>query len=130
MKARTIIAEEQLSKPTLITTHQPLMASVELLQRLGRLGKVEYREQGSGLYLGATVPAWVEADAGLIAARKHRLQNQLKEKQTYAKSLEAKLANPGYVANAPEAVVADTRERLIEAQRLSERLTEQLTVLS
>ncbi|HEY6736240.1 MAG TPA: valine--tRNA ligase [Candidatus Saccharimonadia bacterium] len=129
MKARTVIAEEQLSKPTLITTDKSLAESADLLQRLGRLGKVEYQEQGSGLYLGAAVPAWIAADAELIATRKHRLQGQLKAKQTYAKSLEGKLNNQGFVANAPAAVVADTRDRLAEARQQATRLSEQLKAL-
>ncbi len=129
-KARTIIAEEQLSKPTLITTDKTLAGSTELLQRLGRLGQVECHEQGSGLYLGAAVPAWIKADTTLISTRQHRLASQLKEKQAYAKGLETKLDNPGYVANAPAAVVTETRERLVDAQTQMKRLSEQLAALT
>ncbi len=128
-KSRTIIAEEQLAKPTLITTAKQLTDSTELLIRLGKLGKVEFREQGTGLYLGTSVPAWIEADDTLIAARQHRLQAQLDEKQSYAKGLTAKLDNKAYVQNAPEAVVAETRDRLINTRQQAERLGEQLKAL-
>ena len=128
-KTRTIAADEQLAKPTLITTTKQLTDSTELLIRLSKLGKVEFREQGTGLYLGTSVPAWIEADDTLIAARQHRLQAQLDEKQSYAKGLTAKLDNKAYVQNAPEAVVAETRERLINTRQQAERLGEQLKAL-
>jgi valyl-tRNA synthetase len=87
-------------------------------------------EQGSGLYLGTPVPTWIEADDKLIAARRHRLEQQSADKQNYLKGLEARLANPGYVASAPAQVVADTRARHAETQQLLERLQEQLAALS
>ena len=47
-----------------------------------------------------------------------------------AKGLETKLDNPGYVANAPAAVVTETRERLVDAQTQMKRLSEQLAALT
>ncbi|QQR52882.1 hypothetical protein IPG36_02075 [bacterium] len=44
---------------------------------------------------------------------------QLDEKQSYTKGLTAKLDNKAYVQNAPEAVVAETRDRLINTRQQS-----------
>jgi valyl-tRNA synthetase len=127
--ARTVMAEEQLTKPTLLTTSPELAEDAALIKRLARAGAVEQVKQGSGLYLGTTVPAWIQATTQQVEARRHRLEAQLQEKQTYLHGLTAKLANRGYTDHAPAAVVQDTRDRQAETQALIDRLGEQLTAL-
>jgi valyl-tRNA synthetase len=124
---RTVSAEEKLSKPTILTTDQQLVDSQELIVRLGRVGAIKLVKQGSGLYLGNE--AWIEADAALLQARKSRLEEQRREKQTYLKSLEAKLANERYVASAPEDVIKESRDRKDETLMLLSKLDEQLADL-
>ena len=127
---RTLAAEEQLTKPTILTTDAKLAESADLLKRLARAGEVKLVERGSGLYLGTTSPAWIEASAEQVSARRHRLESQQAEKQTYLKGLEAKLANERYVSSAPAAVVQDTRDRRAETLMLLSKLDEQLQDLS
>jgi valyl-tRNA synthetase len=129
MAARTIAAEEQLSKPTILTTNKQLAGQAELTQRLARAGQVKLVEQGSGLYLGTTAEAWIEADDALISARQHRLEQQRDEKTAYLKSLDARLANKNYVASAPAHVVQETRDRRDDTLMLLSKLDEQLTAL-
>ncbi len=124
LAARTIAAEEQLSKPTILTTSKELFASAELIQRLARAGEIRLIEQGSGLFLGQE--AWLEADESLIQARKHRLEALRAEKSVYLKSLEAKLANERYIQGAPAAVVQETRDRRDETLMLLSKVDEQL----
>jgi valyl-tRNA synthetase len=124
---RTVSAEEQLSKPTVLTTDKKLVESSELIVRLGRVGGVKLVEQGSGLYLGND--AWIEADRELLLTRKSRLEAQRDEKKNYLKSLEVKLGNDRYVASAPEAVVRETRDRKEETLMLLSKLDEQLADL-
>jgi valyl-tRNA synthetase len=126
---RTVAAEEQLTKPTILTTDPELVKSADLIARLARVAEVKHVEQGSGLYLSTTTPAWIEATAEQVTARRHRLEATKAEKHTYLKSLETKLANDSYVKNAPETVVADTRARATETQALLAKLEEQLTAL-
>jgi valyl-tRNA synthetase len=130
MKARTVIAEEQLSKPTLLTTDQTFAESAELIQRLGRIGAVKHVKEGSGLYLGATTPTWIEATDEQIAKRKQRLQAELRSKEAYIQSLDAKLNNASYIQNAPANVVAETRARREQNVALVERYQEQLKNLA
>ncbi|HSX02827.1 MAG TPA: valine--tRNA ligase [Candidatus Saccharimonadia bacterium] len=127
LAARALAAEEQLSKPAILTTDKTLFASAELIQRLARAGEVRLVKQGSGLYLGGE--AWIEAGDELIKARQHRLQQQRAEKTGYLKSLQAKLANERFVASAPAAVVQETRDRQAETEALLERIEAQLQSL-
>jgi valyl-tRNA synthetase len=126
---RTISAEEQLSKPIILIADDTLKDQTDLIKRLARASEVKIVGQGSGLYLGTASPAWIEADAELIAARQHRLQAQRAEKQTYLKSLESKLANTKYTESAPTKVVEETRARHMETQALLTKLDEQLAAL-
>jgi valyl-tRNA synthetase len=126
---RTVAAEEQLSKPTLLTTDKSLVESADLIKRLARASDLKHVEEGSGLYLGTATPAWIEADEALIATRKHRLHAQHAEKEAYLKGLDARLANANYVKSAPDKVVQETRDRREETLMLLKKLDEQLTAL-
>jgi valyl-tRNA synthetase len=127
---RTIAAEEQLGKPTILTTDTKLAESANLIKRLARTADVKLVKEGSGLYLGTTTPAWIQADAGLIQARRHRLEQQKTEKLAYLKNLENRLANRKYIESAPESIVQDTRDRHDETKRLLAKLDEQLRALT
>ena len=127
--ARAVAAEEQLAKPTILTTDKTLAASADLVTKLARAAKLELVEEGRGLYLGAATPAWIEADDELIQARRHRLDTSRQEKRGYLKSLDAKLANPLYTDNAPAKVVLETRDRRDETLVLLSKLDEQLQAL-
>jgi valyl-tRNA synthetase len=65
--------------------------------------------------------------AGLIDkdAELSRISKQLEKLQQEAARVEAKLANEGFVAKAPEAVLAKEREKLAEAQAAIAKLTAQ-----
>ncbi len=126
---RTLTAEEQLSKPTILTTDAELTKSADLIARLARAQEIKLVKQGSGLYLGTVTPAWIEANSSTIQARQKRLEQQRAEKQGYLKSLEAKLGNAKYVESAPAAVVEETRARQAETQQMIDRLGEQLEAL-
>jgi len=128
-KVRALAAEEQLSKPSVVTTDAGLAASADLVCRLAKAGELTLVEEGSGFYLGTVAPAWISASAEQVAARRHRLESQRDEKGKYVASLEAKLSNERFVANAPEAVTAEVRGKLVETQELLNRLEQQLADL-
>ena len=127
--ARTLIAEEKLSQPILVTTDELLAGSAKLICKLGRIGEVKLVRQGSGFFLGTAVPTWIEATSEQVAARRHRLEADRGAKLDYAHSLQAKLANDRYVSSAPAAVVEQTRSMLVETRQLLERLDHQLADL-
>jgi valyl-tRNA synthetase len=128
--SRKVTAEEQLSKPTILTTDPVTAEHAVLIARLAKAAKVELVEQGRGLYLGSSTPAWIDAPAQLIGARKHRLESQKAEKQGYLRSLEAKLSNERYTSSAPEKIVQETRERRNETVAFITTLDEQIDYLA
>jgi len=128
--ARTVIAEEQLTKPVILTTDAELAEAADLVKRLARASDVKLVKEGSGLYLGTAVPAWIEADHAQIEARRHRLEAARAEKVTHLKSLDAKLANTRYVESAPAKVVDETRKLQVETAEMIRKLTDQLSKLS
>jgi len=126
MAARSLCAEEQLSKPTLLTNDHNLLEAAAYLQSLARLGAVQPAQDESGFYLGASAPAWIAATPEQISTRRRRLEAQQSEKQKYAAALKAKLANEQFVAHAPQAIITDTRTKLAETQELITKLEQQL----
>jgi valyl-tRNA synthetase len=127
--ARTVAAEEQLAKPTILTTDAGLIESRDLVVRLAKAGDLKQVEQGSGIYLDTTAPAWIEASHEQVEARRHHLTEQMREKQAYLKTLQARLENKSYVENAPASVIQETRDRLAETESLLERLHGQIQIL-
>ncbi len=57
-----------------------------------------------------------------MAAEAKRVNDELNKARGFLKGVEAKLGNPGFVNNAPEAVVEQQRKRRIELQETIERL--------
>jgi valyl-tRNA synthetase len=126
---RTIMAEEQLARPVILTSDKQLVEAEALLKQFARISAVKQVDAGRGLYVGAGNPVWIEADETTVQARKGRLENLHKEKLGYLKSLEAKLANHNYTDAAPAHIVEETRARREETKTLLSRLDEQLDAL-
>jgi valyl-tRNA synthetase len=128
--ARTIIAEEHLSKPQILTTDIGLVQAADLITRLGRVESIVLVKEGSGIFLGTQAPAWIAANDAQIKARKSRLTDQIAEKQAYLTSLEQKLSNERYVSSAPDKIVQETRERHSETTQIMTQLKAQLDHLA
>ena len=65
-----------------------------------------------------------------IEKEKARLTRDLGKKQGELKGLEGKLGNPGFLAKAPEAVVAAERDRAEKLKELIRKIEEQLTAMN
>jgi valyl-tRNA synthetase len=79
-----------------------------------------FSHQGSGsLRVGGGADYDLFVPRGLIDAEQeiNRLQKQLVEKQTHLKGVQAKLANPAFVAKAPPEVVQQQRELVVDLER-------------
>ena len=57
-------------------------------------------------------------------AEKERLARDLEKTQKEIKSIEGRLANAGFVAKAPEKVIVETREKLVDLKTRQEKITE------
>lgn len=105
-----------------ILSHQPNVAikdNAAIIKRLARLKDVTEVEQGSGLKLTSTkADAWLDIEPAQAKAYASELDEKAAQAAQSIKTLEARLANKNYVQNAPEAVVAQTRQQLEEAEAL------------
>jgi valyl-tRNA synthetase len=128
--ARTVCAEEHLSKPQILTTDEQLVKSSDLIKRLGRASDIKLVKHGTGIYLGTQTPAWIAADPSQIKARRHRLEQQIKEQRMYLANLDAKLSNVNYVNSAPEKIVQESRDRHAGSMNVLDQLTKQLDNLA
>lgn len=98
-----------------------------LITQMTRAAKIHEVSSSDGLKLTQTAfDCWLEISPEV--ARKHvaKLQEQLLAEQHSIERLEGRLSNSSYVANAPETVVAQTRQQLADAkQRLDAVKAEQ-----
>ncbi len=102
----------------------PLLAeNSELIARLAHLASVEAAEQGSGLYLTQShYMAWLDIDQATAQKYLGELEAKRGRQTVVIERLKARLSNTSYTKNAPEAVVAQTREQLNEAEALLESI--------
>ena len=131
IEARTVSADLGQGKQTLLYRQDDLIhKNNELVAHLGRLKGVEQVNEARGLRLAiAHHEAWLDVDVETLTKHRAKLENRLADARSDIAKLETRLSNKSYVDNAPEAVVAQTRNQLIDAQTLVERLKRELTVI-
>jgi valyl-tRNA synthetase len=102
----------------------------DVMQRMARLASIDV---DGGVPDGSVQTVLDEATIVLplanvinIAKERERLQRELAKVLAEIGKIEAKLANPGFVAKAPEDVIEENRERLVELGATRDRLTEAL----
>jgi valyl-tRNA synthetase len=109
-----------LSKPDLLHKSSGSLADdlqQGLVIRLARLNQIHATDKGRGYQLKNTKQSlWLDISDDTLANYRKQLQAILEELQSLAKNYQARLANKGYIANAPEKVVGDTRNLLTEAE--------------
>lgn len=99
----------------------------ELITKLTRSGYVQQVEQGSGLRLTSTTERiWLDLDEQQLKQYRQQLEKKLEGIEGSVHALEHRLSNEGYIANAPEALVAESREELARVQAQAEHLRHQL----
>jgi len=132
MAVRTIRAEERLGLVKLATKSPTLLEQAAVIQKLGGVGEIVPPTDEStdgGLVLPTRELAVLLVGHEVVQSRRQRLTKIMAEKEGYLKQLEAKLANPQYVASAPQPVQQQTKELRDEAAELINKLREQLRVL-
>lgn len=131
IETRFVANELPGGKQTLLYENDSLIAdSASLIQRLAGLEAVTHVEQPSGLRLA--VPnreAWLAVDEETLYEHQEKLEGRLAECKSLIAKLESRLANEGYIAQAPKKVVEETRQQLRDQQELAARLGRELKVL-
>ena len=108
-----------------------------LLKALAKLGDVQVlSDEAAFAEATALAPVAVQGEARLalkveidIAAERERLGKEIRRIEAEVSKAEGKLGNESFVARAPEAVVAQERQRLVEFARTLEGLRGQLAKL-
>lgn len=99
----------------------------DLVLKLTRSGYVQDRGGSSGLKLvGTNENIWLDLDDEQLANYTSQLERKLADAEKAIHTLEHRLANEGYVANAPKALIAESREELTRANDQAEHLRHQL----
>ncbi|PIQ77078.1 valine--tRNA ligase [Candidatus Peregrinibacteria bacterium CG11_big_fil_rev_8_21_14_0_20_46_8] len=108
----------------------------EAIERLARLEKLDIETSAPKVHpaLKQVTAAGIEiilpvGDLVDISAEVEKLMKEIENVSAYAKTLESKLKNSGFVQNAPGAVVESEREKLTASKEKVEKLQSQLKLL-
>ena len=95
-----------------------------------RLKEIAKIDQPRGLRLAAANrEAWLDIDSETLYEHQTNLETRLAAARARQKGLQSRLDNPSYIEKAPEKLVQETKDELIETDKLIERLTEELSVI-
>lgn len=128
-EARDIQRALKLTKATLLYQDSALIADNQaLIKRIAKLGDVR---QGAGnaasLALTETSEScWLDVSSEQIQAYKDDLLSKATEHQNLITQLESRLNNTGYVERAPAKLVTETKQQLVDTQKLLENVRESL----
>ncbi len=128
-RIRNVAKDVGLSKPELLfTDNRPVEENLAIIQKLAKLKQATKVEKGRGLQLLES--AWLDLTDQQLHDYHHRLQELLRVKSAYAKSLVSKVNNPGFKKNAPASVFQQESKRLAEVLADVKQLTAQIKKLN
>lgn len=111
----------------LTNSSQLVLENTELLKKLTRVGYVQITDEEAEFRLTSTHEhVWLDLDKDQIKTYTETLQKKLSEVESSIENLEKRLSNQGYIASAPEALVAESREELEHKNSQAEHLRHQL----
>ncbi len=126
-ETREVLAEVGTHDIALTSTSALILENAELIRKMSRVGYVEELEEGSGLRLTSThEPVWLSLSPEQITTYKSSLEKKLEKFEASLELLEKRLSNESYVKNAPEALVAESREEQTRLNTQTDHLKKQL----
>lgn len=103
----------------------------ELIAKLAHLKGIEHADQSRGLKLASSGrDAWLDIDAETLYEHQSNLEKRLSEVHAGIKTLETRLSNEAYITKAPAHLVEESRKSLEDMKKTSDRLANELTVVS
>lgn len=117
-EVRTLVTDLKLTKPRLdFGDSKLIVTNAGLIERLSRAGEIRPSEEGKGYRLTQTKqPVWLDIDEAKLKAYAKELKSREEQISGQIKNLKIRLANKSYIANAPEAVVKQSKEQLEVAE--------------
>lgn len=130
-EARIVAADLALGKQTLLYRNDTLLDEHKaLIAHLGRLNDIQHVAEARGLRLAvAHHEIWFDVSPKTLQAHRSKLEARITATAQQISTLESRLSNKRYVEGAPEEIVEQTRNQLIEQQTLKERLERELHVI-
>lgn len=127
---RNLSATAGLIKPDLLVSPNSLLSGqTELVKRLAKLGNITEVAEGQGLKVAnQDFHVWLNLTEETRKKVTEQLANKLSAEQGSIQNLEARLANKSYLDNAPEKLVAETKQQLEQARKTSEELETQIVL--
>jgi valyl-tRNA synthetase len=127
-ETREVLAEIGTNDIAMTTVDSKLvLENQELIKNMSRVGFIQETKEGSGLRLTSTnQQVWLDLSKEQIEKYKALIEKKLTEVKNSIELIEKRLSNENYVKNAPEALVAESREELIILNKKSEHLSHQL----
>ncbi len=132
IEARWILAElPGNQKYTLLFGNDGLIEqNQQMIKHLLKLNAVEKTDQPRGLRVAAANrEAWLDIDSETLYRHQSNLEVRLAEARVRRDRLSSRLDNESYVANAPEALVEETKSELAELERAIDRLVAELSIV-
>ncbi len=110
-------------------TRARLTANEALIGRLARVSKLTHSDTSTGegdvqMVVGEATFVMPLGDVIDLATERARLQRDLSKLEGEIAKIEKKLANEQFIAKAPEEVVEEQRERLVEASQTRQKLSD------
>jgi valyl-tRNA synthetase len=113
------------------TGEPALEDSAGLVEHLAGLDAVKKVRDGEGLHLTSTkTRCWLDIDRLTSQHFVLELEKKIADQKQAIAGLEARLANKGYLANAPKELVSQTRQQIKEAQENLEKIQTEHTRFS
>lgn len=130
-EVRFVISDLGKGKQTLLYENDSLIAdNAELLQRLAGLKDIKHVTAPQGLRIAApNREVWLDIDADTLYEHQEHLETRLAECKARIQQLQSRLVNDGYMKNAPEKVINETRDELELQLKLEQRLSRGLNVI-
>ncbi|HEX7963752.1 MAG TPA: valine--tRNA ligase [Candidatus Saccharimonadales bacterium] len=127
-EARAIMKAVGVQKSALYYTNAPLIKeNAVLIARLANLNSVEENTAAGGVKLTQTkYQARLDINENTARAYAVKLAEQEQAETEARERLEARLKNKSYVDNAPEAVVAQTRQQLADSEERLAKLQQEI----
>lgn len=127
---RNLRAEMGLERLVLAQSDETIEENRDLVARLAKVDEFKPAGEKGLMVTGGGFECRVVMDDAAIKSYKVRLEAKQAAQKEHLSRLESQLANEAFISSAPEAVVAQTRDRKAEAEVLVSKLNEQLQALS
>lgn len=129
IECREITAAIDSSEVALLYKNEPVIANnSELIRRLAKIAYTKEVKIGAGLKLtSGSFEAWLNLSDQQIQNYRHGLTKRIETLLKEGELLTARLSNKGYIKNAPEELVNQSKQRLQEVESQARHLQNQLS---